>query len=272
MIPQLYRIEGRTEEYPGTFTLKLSAEQGRAMSQSRAWSPGQFNMLYAFGAGEVPISMSGPVSPEGALVHTIRTQGLVTRALGRLQEGEQVGVRGPFGSDWPLDRAKGRDLLVIAGGLGLAPLRPVIYSLQQKKRRTRRLRLFYGARRPEERLYPSELAQWRQGMEVVQSVDHADTGWPGHIGVITGPLAAAQIEAEKSVAFVCGPEIMMRFCIQALIRKGLPESAIYLSMERNMKCATGHCGHCQWGPNFICKDGPVFCYRDIRQWFDIRAL
>ncbi len=268
MIPQLYRIERRTEEYPGTFTLQLSAEQGPAMT----FSPGQFNMLYAFGAGEVPISMSGPVSPDGALVHTIRTQGLVTRSLERLREGEQIGVRGPFGSGWPLDKVKDRDLLIIAGGLGLAPLRPVIYSLQQNRRRARRVRLFYGARRPEERLYQRELMQLGQAMELVQSVDHADTSWPGHIGVITGPLAAAQIDVEKTVAFVCGPEIMMRFCIQALRKLGLPESEIYLSMERNMKCAIGHCGHCQWGPNFICKDGPVFCYRDIQSWFQIRAL
>lgn len=268
MIPQLYRIERRQEEYPGTFTLQLSAEQG----SSGDFSPGQFNMLYAFGAGEVPISMSGPVSPDGALVHTIRTQGLVTQALQRLRESEQIGVRGPFGCGWPLDKVKGRDLLIIGGGLGLAPLRPVIYSLLEDKPRARSVRLFYGARRPRERLYQRELLQWGQAIELMQSVDHADTHWPGHIGVITGPLAAAQIDVKKTVAFVCGPETMMRFCIQVLRKMGLPEASIYLSMERNMKCATGHCGHCQWGPNFICKDGPVFCYRDIQSWFQVRAL
>lgn len=268
MIPRLYRIEQRSEEYPGTFTLQLAAEQG----SSGEFSPGQFNMLYAFGAGEVPISMSGPLSADGALVHTIRTQGLVTRALRRLRRGEQVGVRGPFGSGWPLDKVQGKDLLIIAGGLGLAPLRPVIYSFLQGSGQARRLRLFYGARRPRERLYTRELVEWTRSMELVQSVDHADGDWTGHIGVITDPLQAAQLDTENTVAFVCGPEIMMRFCIRVLCEKGLPESAIYLSMERNMKCATGHCGHCQWGPNFVCKDGPVFCYGDIRQWFDIRAL
>ncbi|WP_323844233.1 FAD/NAD(P)-binding protein [Microbulbifer magnicolonia] len=272
MIPLLYRIEHRQEEYPGTFTLQLSMAQGRAVADPEAGRPGQFNMLYAFGAGEVPISVSGPVSTDGALVHTIRTQGLVTRALQRLGQGEQLGVRGPFGCGWPLERIRGRDLLIIAGGLGLAPLRPVVYKLLQDEQGARRVRLFYGARRPQERLYRRELTQWAQSTELVQSVDHADSAWPGHIGVITDPLAAAQIDTGKALAFVCGPEIMMRFCIQTLIKKGLPESAIYLSMERNMKCATGHCGHCQWGPNFICKDGPVFCYRDIHSWLRIRAL
>lgn len=269
MIPRLYRIARREEEYPGTFTLQLSAEPGSGASP---FQPGQFNMLYAFGAGEVPISMSGPVSPDRGYVHTIRTLGLVTQSLERLREGEPLGLRGPFGSGWPLEKAAGKELLVIAGGLGLAPLRPVIYRLLESKQRTGGIRLFYGARRPGEMLYRQELRQWAQSAELVLSVDHADSGWTGHIGVITDPLSAERIDAEKTLAFVCGPEIMMRFCIRVLLKKGVPESAIYLSMERNMKCATGHCGHCQWGPNFICKDGPVFCYRDIRQWFDIRAL
>ena len=268
MIPRLYRIERRQEEFPGTFTLHLRAEQGNAVE----FMPGQFNMLYAFGAGEVPISMSGPVSAGGAYVHTIRAHGLVTHALERLVEGEQLGVRGPFGCGWPLANLAGRELLIIAGGLGMAPLRPVIYSLLADRRGLRALRLFCGARRPEEMLYRGEMERWSQSMELVLSVDHANADWPGHIGVITGPLAAAPLNAENTVAFICGPEVMMRFCIQVLRNKGLPASSIYLSMERNMKCATGHCGHCQWGPNFICKDGPVFCYGDIQSWFQIRAL
>ncbi|WP_237061470.1 FAD/NAD(P)-binding protein [Microbulbifer zhoushanensis] len=268
MIPQMYRIEHRQEEYPGTFTLHLSPEQ----DDSDAFRPGQFNMLYAFGAGEVPISMSGPESRDGSLVHTIRTQGQVTAALERLRRGDQVGVRGPFGNGWPLEIAAGSDLVIIAGGLGLAPLRPVIYSVLRSGIQTSRVRLFYGARRPAERLFQSELERWMQALELVQSVDHAVDEWQGHIGVITDPLQAAEFDAARTVAFVCGPEIMMRFCIRTLRQAGVPKSAIFLSMERNMKCATGHCGHCQWGPNFVCKDGPVFCYGDIRQWFNIRAL
>ncbi|WP_193164244.1 FAD/NAD(P)-binding protein [Microbulbifer hainanensis] len=269
MIPALLRIDRRSEEYAGTFTLHLSADDGGALPE---FMPGQFNMLYAFGTGEVAISMSGSPTGDKGYVHTVRVHGLATQALGRLREGEQIGVRGPFGQGWPLDQVEDRDLLIIAGGLGLAPLRPLIYSLLNGNWKARRVRIFYGARRPEERLYREELPRWSEVFELRQSVDHADTAWPGHIGVITGPLQMAEVDIQSAMAFICGPEIMMRFCIQALRSKGVAESNIYLSMERNMKCAIGHCGHCQWGPNFICKDGPVFCYRDIQSWFQIRAL
>ncbi|WP_237056401.1 FAD/NAD(P)-binding protein [Microbulbifer sediminum] len=264
----MYRIEHRREEYPGTFTLEMSADRGRPVT----CDPGQFNMLYAFGAGEVPISISGAGRRDGLLVHTIRTQGLVTAALERLKEGEQLGVRGPFGQGWPLDLARDSDLLIIAGGVGLAPLRPVVYSLLDGRGRARRTQLYYGARRPEERLFRHELNQWGRAVSLVQSVDHADSDWPGHIGVITGPLQASRINGPETIAFVCGPELMMRFSIRVLLESGVPASAIFLSMERNMKCATGLCGHCQWGPRFICKDGPVFCYKDIQPWFQIRGL
>ncbi|WP_444884909.1 FAD/NAD(P)-binding protein [Microbulbifer sp. PSTR4-B] len=272
MIPSVYRVCQRRVEYPGTFTLQLEAKNGRRHKPPMNFAPGQFNMLYAFGTGESAISFSGLGSGDGKLIHTIRAQGNVTRALERLQEGDTLGVRGPFGIGWPLDTAAGKDLLIIAGGLGLAPLRPVIYAARRERLTAREVRLFYGARRPSELLYREELAQWSTQLELETSVDHGDGSWPGHIGVITDPLQATQIDGANSVAFLCGPEIMMRFCIQVLIRKGVPESSIYLSMERNMKCAIGLCGHCQWGPNFICKDGPVFCYEDIRPWLQIRSL
>lgn len=269
MIPTLFRIVRRTQEFSGAFTIHLREDGAGKPPQ---FLPGQFNMLYAFGAGEVAISMSGAPTEEKGYVHTIRSHGLVTRALERMREGEQIGIRGPFGNGWPVDQAKGRDLLIIAGGLGLAPLRPVVYSLLGNKQHARQVRLFYGAREPQERLYRDELLQWSKSIELVQSVDRTDASWSGQVGVITGPLQTAQIDTANTIAFICGPEIMMRFCIQVLRSKGLPESSIYLSMERNMKCAIGHCGHCQWGPNFVCKDGPVFCYRDIQSWFQIRAL
>ncbi|WP_346840107.1 FAD/NAD(P)-binding protein [Microbulbifer sp. SAOS-129_SWC] len=267
MIPQLYRVERRQEEFPGTFTLQLAADRGSAS----AFRPGQFNMLYAFGAGEVAISMSGSPLTE-PLVHTIRTHGLVTRALQQLRVGDSVGVRGPFGCGWPLDRIAGRELLIVAGGLGLAPLRPVIYSLLESDAQSASVRLFYGARRPQELLYGAELQNWSKSMELVTAVDHAGGDWSGRVGVITDPLAAAEFTPDRTIAFLCGPEIMMRFCIQTLLAKGLSPADIYLSMERNMKCATGLCGHCQWGPNFVCKDGPVFRYQDVQPWFQIRAL
>ena len=269
MIPVIYRVDRREEEFAGTFTLAISKVTA---GTPPGFAPGEFNMLYVFGTGEVPISMSGAVTERNSYVHTIRTQGMTTQALARLKKGDQIGVRGPFGRGWPLDKLRGKDLLIIAGGLGLAPLRPVIYEYLNHNLPLRNIQLFYGARTPQERLYPDELAQWSQAMNVVQSVDRADSGWQGRVGVITAALDSAQIDTHNTVALVCGPEIMMRFSIHTLLGRKLPASSIYLSMERNMKCAIGHCGHCQWGPNFICKDGPVFCYGEVQDWFQIRAL
>lgn len=269
MTPALFRVRRRSEEYAGTFTLDIQHKEGTPLPR---FEPGQFNMLYAFGCGEVPISMSGKAEDSGGYVHTIRTHGLVTQSLERLREGDLLGVRGPFGQGWPMHKADGKDVLIVAGGLGLAPLRPVIYSLLSGARACRSLRLFYGARRPQEMLYTDELRSWGAQIQQVLSVDHADDAWSGAIGVITGPLAGTEIDCDNTIVFLCGPEVMMRFCIQTLTGKGISDSAIYLSMERNMKCATGHCGHCQWGPQFVCKDGPVFDYGSVKQWFNIRAL
>lgn len=274
MIPTLFRIDERREEYTGTFTLQIRPE---STNRPAPFAPGQFNMLYAFGAGEVPISMSGSPADDDSYAHTIRSHGLATQALARLKPGEVIGVRGPFGCGWPLEAAAGREILIIAGGLGLAPLRPLVYSLLGGCQRAARVRLFYGARRPQELLYRRELERWESehgkgNLELTVTVDQADSGWRGRVGVITQPLEAAHIDGQCTVAFLCGPEVMMRFCIQTLLGKGVPESAIYLSMERNMKCATGLCGHCQWGPNFVCKDGPVFRYGSVQSWFNLRAL
>ncbi|WP_078084374.1 FAD/NAD(P)-binding protein [Microbulbifer mangrovi] len=269
MIPAIFRVEERNEEFAGTVTLRI---RGEAREVPTEFNPGQFNMLYAFGTGEIPISMSGSPADGNGYIHTIRSHGFVSRALADLRVGDAVGVRGPFGRGWPLDQAAGKEVLVIAGGLGMAPLRSLIYRLLSGTPEVSRLRVLYGARRPQEMLFLTELEYWSRRMELILSVDHAEGEWPGHIGVITGPLDKAEIDPDNTIAFLCGPEVMMRFCIQVLTAKALPESAIFLSMERNMKCATGHCGHCQWGPNFICKNGPVFCYEGIRRWFDIRAL
>ena len=257
------------EEYPGTVTFELAAlgNKGPATIQ-----PGQFNMLYAFGCGEVPISSAAYSRRGGKLWHTIRAQGAVTRALCALREGQQLGLRGPFGSGWPLERTIDREVLVIAGGIGLAPLRPVIEYLLRRDREMAGLRIFYGARTPQTLLYREDIERWACDVPIQVSVDHASQDWRGQIGVITGPLGAAGLEPSATVAFLCGPEIMMRFCLQVLLNKGMAPADIYLSMERNMKCAVGHCGHCQWGPNFVCRQGPVFCYEDVQGWFEVRAL
>jgi len=269
MIPSLFKVKHRTEEINKTFTLHLIPQGDIAATPFR---PGQFNMLYSFGGGEVPISHSGPPDESGAWIHTIRSVGPVTQGLERLREGDMVGVRGPFGYGWPMEAANGLDLVIIAGGLGLAPLRPAIYSYLSGNTMIRSLRLFYGARKPSEVLYQMELKNWSKRFPIQVTVDYADEDWDEHVGVVTNLLSDATFNPQSSLAFICGPEVMMRFTLQELLKQGFERSSLYLSMERNMKCATGHCGHCQWGSEFICKNGPVFEYGRIEKWFQIREL
>jgi NAD(P)H-flavin reductase len=214
-------------------------------------------MLYLPGIGEVPISICG-ISRDGrAVEHAIRSVGAVTAALTKLRPGESVGVRGPFGNGWPLDDSEGCDLLIIAGGIGLAPLRPAIQAAARRK--GGRVIVLYGARSPEDLLFRRDLAAWsRQGVEASVIVDRAGSGWRGRIGLVTELIAPARPDPTRTQAWLCGPEIMMRFCINELQRLGLKR--IYLSLERNMKCGVGHCGHCQLGELFVCKDGPVVSY------------
>lgn len=271
MIPAVYKVVSRIQESPDVFTVTLSPDDGVTHPH---FEPGQFNMLYPFGAGEVPISISGDPQNQGHYVHTVRSLGAATRALERLETGQSVGVRGPFGRGWPLEKVGDKQPLVLAGGLGLAPLRPLIYGLNHRTSPTSPMKLFYGARTPKDILFADELDTWRTSADIHVSVDQVTPGdnWQGHVGVVTQLLQNARLDGGNAIAFICGPEIMMRFSIAKLLEKGVPENAIYLSMERNMQCATGNCGHCQWGPNFVCKDGPVFCYEDIKQWWGVREL
>ena len=222
--------------------------------------PGQFEMLWAFGVGEVPISVSGPGEGGGELVHTIRSVGAVTKALCGVEVGDVIGVRGPFGVGWNLDRATGHDLLIVAGGLGLAPLRPAMLEALANRHRFGRLVLLVGARNPGSLLFVSELEQWRGrfDIDVEVTVDVAPPSWRGDVGVVTKLLARAPVDYANTTAVVCGPEVMMRFVALGLADRGVPPGQILLSMERNMRCAIGHCGHCQLGPEIVCKDGPVF--------------
>jgi len=262
MTPALYRVDRVRREMQDTCTLDLSPANG---GPGPAFLPGQFNMLYVFGVGEVPISISGdPTRPE-SMAHTVRGVGSVTEAIARLKKGEALGVRGPFGQGWPVEKAAGKDVLIIAGGIGLAPLRPVIYSVLASPERFGRLIVLYGARSPAEVLYARELARWRRrGAQVSATVDRSDDGWEGEVGVVTKLIPAASFDPENTAAFICGPEIMMRFTLKELEQAGVADSSIYVSMERNMKCAVGFCGHCQFGPTFLCKDGPVFPYDQVK--------
>lgn len=267
MIPELYRVRSRRREVKDTVTLTL--ETVNAPEPPR-FAPGQFCMLYAPGVGEIPISLSGDPDRSGGLVFTIRNVGAVSRALSRLRKGDLLGVRGPFGHPWPIP-VRG-DVLVVAGGLGLAPLRPALYQLERQRARYGRVSLVYGARRPEEVLFPRLLERWKKRLEVEITVDRASSGWSGHVGLVTHLLPRVEIVPTRTLALVCGPEIMMRFVAESLLERGLPAQSILLSMERNMHCAEGTCGHCQFGPVLVCRDGPVLPYDRLAPWLKVSQL
>jgi len=271
MTPEIYRVRRTRQETHDTFTLELEPDEGAPVS---GFAPGQFNMLYAFGVGEVPISVSGNPTRPGLLLHTVREVGTVTQALRRLKRGETVGVRGPFGSSWPVGQAAGRDVVVVAGGIGLAPLRPALYAILANRENYGRVVLMYGTRSPEDILYRKELERWRArfDMSVHVTVDRALGTWRGSVGVVTTIVPRAGFDPGSAVALVCGPEMMMRFTILELQKRGVGLEQIYISMERNMKCAIGFCGHCQLGPTFICRDGPVFRFDRIQPFFELREV
>jgi NAD(P)H-flavin reductase len=270
-VPRVFRINRVKRELPDTLTFELLPESGNAVQPV---SPGQFNMLYAFAAGEIPVSVSGnPLQPE-MLVHTIRSVGPVSRALCALKKGASVGVRGPYGTGWPVDSIRGRDIVLVAGGIGLAPLRPVIYVIGSQRAEYGRVWLLAGARTPEDMLYAREFERWGKKLriDVQAAVDSAGPDWRGNIGFVTTLIAHARFDPANTVVMICGPELMMKKAAQDFIERGVNRQQIFVSMERNMKCALGFCGHCQFGPEFICKDGPVFPYSRLERLLRIREV
>jgi NAD(P)H-flavin reductase len=271
MTPAGYRLSRAVRETPDTFTLTLDPEDGVGEAHFR---PGQFGMLWVFGVGELPISLSGDPERPDRLEVTVRSVGQATHALVNRAIGDGIGVRSPLGVGWPVEAARGRDVILVAGGIGLAPLRPVIYQVLHDRAAYGRLIVLYGARSPRELLYRKELASWARQREtqVLVTVDYGGLSWRGHVGVVTTLFKYARLQPERSLAMVCGPEIMMRYVTRELEGHGLARRDIYLSMERNMKCAVGFCGHCQMGPYFVCKDGPVFSYDRIRPLLEKHEL
>lgn len=265
-----FRIQRVVKETHDTFSLELRGESEDGFN----FAPGQFNMLYVFGVGEVPISISGDPEEKEALVHTTRAVGSVTGAMRKLKAGGFLGVRGPFGSSWPVEDIRGDDIVIIAGGIGLAPLRPVIYSVLRRREQYGKVVLLYGARTPEDIIFRKPLMKWRSrlDMDVHITVDRASGGWKGNVGVVTGLIGRAPFDPLSCTAMICGPEIMMRFTIRELKKRGVDDNKIFVSMERNMKCGIGLCGHCQIGPTFVCKDGPVYNYDNIKHLFAKREI
>lgn len=268
MGPDMRRVRSVVRETHDTFTLEIDGA-GRP-----GFRPGQFHMIWAPGVGEAAISLSGDPAKPSPVVHTIREVGSVTRALGKLRRGDAVGLRGPFGAPWPLDHASGRDVIVVAGGIGLAPLRPLLHEIASRRKDFGRVALLYGCRSPEDILFRPQLERWRQegSIRVLVTVDRAVGVWPGNVGVVTTLIPRADFEADTAIAYLCGPEIMMRFAAQELIQRGLDPSRIVVSLERNMKCGIGRCGHCQLGPTLVCRDGPVYPYDRVRGLLELREV
>ncbi|GAA4039263.1 FAD/NAD(P)-binding protein [Nonomuraea soli] len=267
MIPVPYRVRSRRPDRADTVTLTLDPVEGAAPP----FLPGQFTMLYAPGVGEIPISISGHARA-GGYVQTVRAVGAVSRALCRTRRGEIIGVRGPFGTHWDLGLAHGLDVVVAAGGLGLAPLRPVVRHLAAHGSRFGRITLLVGSRTPSTVIYPRELARWARDFDVLVTVDHPDRAWRGPTGLITKLVGRAVFDPARTYAFVCGPEIMMRATASLLADRGVRPGRIALSLERNMKCGIGRCGHCQLGPLFTCADGPVVTYDMAAPLLEVRQL
>jgi anaerobic sulfite reductase subunit B len=264
-----FRVAKRRRETADTWTLELEPVSGSPLE----FAPGQFTMLYAFGIGEVPISICGPV--EGArLVHTVRAVGAVTEAICAAKPGTVLGVRGPFGRGWPVEEAAGLDVVFVAGGIGLPPLRPALHECLRRRSEFGDLVLLYGARTPADLVYPREVESWRGrfDVEVDVTVDRGEDGWLGNVGVVPKLIGSARFEPDAAIAMICGPEIMMRFAAEALLQRGVPEERIWVSMERNMKCGLGFCGHCQLGPTLICRDGPVYRWDEVVPLMAVREL
>ncbi|MFF4569743.1 FAD/NAD(P)-binding protein [Streptomyces sp. NPDC001410] len=266
--PLPYRVAGILAETSDVRSLEL-VPVGRELPP---FSPGQFAMIYAFGVGEVPISVSALRGPRGGVVHTVRAVGAVSAALYGLRPGDTVGLRGPFGTGWDLHAAAGQDVLVVAGGIGLAPLRPAVHAVLDQPAAYGRLGVLVGTRTPGDLIYREDIERWRGGAEVGVTVDRPGPGWHGSVGVVTALLDAFALRPDRTHALVCGPEVMMRHTARALMGRGLAAHRVQVSLERNMRCATGHCGHCQLGPLLLCRDGPVVRYDRVEPLLAVREL
>jgi NAD(P)H-flavin reductase len=259
MTPVPYRVLTRTVENFESATICLEPVEHRVAPPL----PGQFMMLYSFGVGEIAMSVSGvPSGVEGTIAHTIRSVGAVSKALYDADVGTIVGVRGPFGTDWGLESCVDRDLVIVAGGCGLAPLRPVIAHVVEQRPRYGRVVIVAGARTPQHFLFRAEAADWTRNplLDADLIVDAAESDWAWQVGLVTEPLRRLTLDPRRTTAMICGPEPMMRFSALALMEHGLAANGIRVSLERNMQCGVGWCGHCQLGPLLLCRDGPVVSY------------
>ncbi|HJX22835.1 MAG TPA: FAD/NAD(P)-binding protein [Candidatus Bathyarchaeia archaeon] len=266
-VPEMATIEKIERETNDVNTYTLTFKD-KAKQKDYSFAGGQFNMLSIFGFGEAPISISSDPQDRNEIQHTVRKVGGVTEALFNLKEGEVLGMRGPYGRGWPLKEAKGKNILVVAGGIGLAPLRPVITQVIKNREEYDRFELLYGARTPGDMLFTDEFDHWQKvkNFRLLFSVDAVpkDQRWDHNVGVVTTLFDQMSSTPSRTIVMTCGPEIMMKFALKALLARGFNSSQIFLSLERRMECGLKKCGHCQIGEKYVCSDGPVFPWAEIK--------
>ncbi len=264
-LPQRAWVVDRIQESPGIFTLNLRLDDAELHAAYR-FAPGQFNMLYVHGVGEVPISISSDPDDTHHIGHTIRPLGRVTQALATLKPGDALGLRGSYGRGWPLQDMTGKDVVLVMGGLGCAPVVSVIHYLLRRREQVRRIVIMQGVKHADDLIWREQYQKWAAlpDVQVLLAASQRSALWPWHVGRPTELFEQARFDPANAIALMCGPEGMMKTSAEILAQRGVPESNIHLSMERNMQCATGHCGHCQIGPLFVCKDGPVFAWPEIK--------
>jgi NAD(P)H-flavin reductase len=266
------RILGITPEVPGVRTYDLEFTDPRVRDGYR-FAAGQFNMLYLPGIGEAAISISSDAAKPQVLAHTVRAVGNVTEALARLDVGDEVLLRGPYGRPWPVEGLRRRHLVVVGGGLGLASQRTAIYDCARHRDRYASVTILHGAKTPEGLFYTAEYEAWgAAGIDVRPAVDQGDAAWNGHVGLVTDLFADLAIDPTNAAVLCCGPDPMMTAVARAAARVGIPSGDVYVSLERNMACAVRHCGLCQFGPRFVCQDGPVFTYDAIAEFLAVPHL
>jgi sulfhydrogenase subunit gamma (sulfur reductase) len=272
-LPWEAEIVERVQESDSIFTLRLRLTDPEARNHYR-FVPGQFNMVYLYGVGEVAISIVSDPESDALLDHTIRAVGRVTHGLARLQAGERIGIRGPFGRGWPMALAEGRDVFIVTGGLGCAPVVAVINYVLARRTRFGRISIVQGVKHAEDMIWRERYAEWsaHPDVQVLLAAEHGGVLWPWHVGLVTALFDQAVVEPSTTIVMMCGPEGMMRAAAKGLMQRGIAPVEIYLSMERNMQCGIGHCGHCQFGGSFICRNGPVYRYSEVQALLGVKGF
>ncbi len=270
--PSWAEITDITKEVDGISTFWFQFKDP-AVRSAYSFRPGQFNMLYVPGFGEAAISISSDPANTASIGHSVRFVGNVTHAVGRLKVGDAVGLRGPFGTSWPIEDLTGKDVFIATGGIGLPPLRPAIYHILHNRDKYGKVTLLYGARTPDQLMYTDEYDSWRAaGIDIQLCVDRGDSNWTGRVGVVPMWFYQFRIDPRNTAVLTCGPEIMIRFVIYEALARRIASENVFVSLERNMKCGQGSCGHCQLGPYFICKDGPVFRFDALQPYFNVEEF